>query len=250
MKTRILALSIAAGLLSASAFGQVIVQTPAPGATPVIIPGIPAGAAVPQVIATVPTNGDVQVSPNLRAVKFTFSEPMDTATFYWPLPVGQADFPRLSGDPYWENNNQTVVLPVVLTAGATYRIPLNQGNQVIFRSAKGVPAYPGVLSFRTAAGSRGSAPSSLFPGTTPFPGAVSGTPRGGSRPGSLGGGVAPQPGSNLPSTNIPPTMVKPMATGTPQAAGTPSRSSAGSSMPGVGGARTRVKTPRPTMTSR
>jgi hypothetical protein len=246
VKTRILALTTIATLIAATSFAQVIVQTPNAGATPALIPGIPIGAAVPQVVATIPRNGDLEVNPTIRAVRFTFSEPMDVATFYWPLPVGQTDFPRLTGDPYWENNNQTVVLPVSLNINSTYRIPLNQGNQIIFRSAKGVPAYPGVLSFRTAEGVTGAAPSSVAPNRTPTVRVAGHTPRAGDDPGSLGpaGSGGARPPVATPFATVPPTMHKPQI-GTNSAA-----ASGGSSIPNAGGNRTRLKTPKPTATTR
>ena len=96
-----------------------------------------------------PRNGDSGVNPNLRKITITFNQPMNTGSFYWPIPQNDRSFPQLQSDPYWTNGNQTLVMSVILYPGTQYRIPINISSPV-FTSASGVPAAPGYLSFQTS----------------------------------------------------------------------------------------------------
>jgi hypothetical protein len=202
---RILVLQTLALAIAAVPGWSQIVQTPSPAQTPVYFPGIPAGASIPIVVGSSPVNGDLYVDPaKIAAIRIKWSEPMDVATFYWPLPTaGTQNFPLVTAQPYWENNNETVVLPVSLAIHQTYRIPINQGNQV-FRSAKGVPANAGYISFRTDP--RGSSvPASQGAAVhTPIGfRAAGGTPRPGVLPGALGSGSRQNTQPQVPATVVP-----------------------------------------------
>jgi hypothetical protein len=179
------ALSLTATLSVANA--QVLIGTPGPATATPVIPGIPFGATVPRVVSSIPTNGDQRADPTLRRITINFDQPMDVATFFWPLPQNQPDFPRVTAEPFWTNGNRTLVLPVVLAPNTLYRVPLNVGSQTVFRSATGVPLYPGVISFLTASGGGGSVPANRVPGYTPVPNVTENTPRVPGEGGVVGG---------------------------------------------------------------
>lgn len=185
MKTLCITLAVVALCTMAPAqTNQVISGTPLPQATPGQ-PGIPTGATIPFVVSSKPANGQRNVPWTTTKIEITFNEPMDVATFYWPLPRS-ADFPLVTRDPYWTNGNRTVVLPVKLNPTRVYRIPINTSSQ-IFRSAKGVAANPGVISFETGQASYGGTakPSAVY-GNRPFQGQTPSQPAG---VGSAGSGA-------------------------------------------------------------
>ena len=197
---------------------QVISGTPIPQATPGQ-PGIPMGATIPYVVSSKPSNGQRNVPWTTKKIEITFNEPMDVATFYWPLP-NAPDFPLVSGDPYWTNGNRTVVLPVRLNPTRVYRIPINTSGQV-FRSLRGVAANPGVISFETGQSSYGGTakPSTVY-GNQPFQGQQP------TQPAASGGG-APAGG---PATMKPRRAVQ--QSGAPSSSGGSSASPAYSTSPG------------------
>lgn len=142
------------------------------GTPSVIIGGLPAGATYPQVVSSNPVNGSRNVSTALRQITITFDQPMNVTTFYWPTPT-QVNFPQVTNTPYWTNGNKTIVLPVSLSLGVTYQIPLNVYDQA-FKSAQGVPLPSGMISFTT--GSTGSSIGAGAPGGGYAVGGTSGTP--------------------------------------------------------------------------
>jgi hypothetical protein len=143
------------------------VVTPAPISATPVLQGIPFGATIPRVVRSVPANGAQNTNVFLRRIEIEFDQPMDVATFYWPVPP-TTDFPFLTANPFWNNNNRTFILPVTLNAYVIYRIPINVNSQIVFRSAQGVPANPGYISFSTGDPNvGGSVPAQRFPGVTP-----------------------------------------------------------------------------------
>lgn len=174
--------------------------------TPSIIlyPGIPNGATIPRVVSSEPPNGATKVNPSIHKITITFDQPMDVATFYWPIPQA-SDFPAVTADPFWINGNKTVVLPIALSRNATYHIPLNVGSTITFRSATGVPLNAGVISFYTGGSSSSSASTGQVPGFTPAGVRIaSDTPRIPGEGGTLGGAVNPATGNfNVNNTPVP-----------------------------------------------
>ncbi len=116
----------------------------------------------PIVTSTVPANGQVNVNPNIQEIRINFNQPMDVATFYWPIQTTDPNLPLLLRDPYWTNGNRTLVLPVKLTPVMRYSIPLNVTN-VTFRNTVGAPLQPGYLRFQTSSGGS-AAPMRMFGG--------------------------------------------------------------------------------------
>lgn len=135
-------------LMVSVATAQIYTAPPAVLSPTPVIQGIPLGATIPRVLTSIPQNGDQAVPSNLEAVFITFSEPMDTASFYYPIP-NAADFPMVTAEPFWTTDNLTFVIPCNVYPITTYHIPINIGNQILFRSLKGVSANPGLISFMT-----------------------------------------------------------------------------------------------------
>lgn len=131
--------------------GTVPVQTP-------FFQGVPANATIPRVVPElcVPRPLQTNVDPNLRQIRITFDQPMDTALFFWPLPTNDPFFPTVTANPFWTNGNRTVVLPVVLAPSRSYAIPINTPT-LVFRGATGLYANPGLFRFETASQAQGGA---------------------------------------------------------------------------------------------
>jgi hypothetical protein len=185
----------------------ITVGTPATAtATPSLL-GIPTGATIPRVVASNPSNGNTNANAFQTVITIDWDQPMDVATFFWPIP-NSPDFPYVTGNPTWSNGNRRVSLPVKLVPNTTYRIPINTNNQLVFRSAQGVPANPGLISFTTGGPvETGSASVSSFHGTP----APRGTPRSVSR--------TPIPGTGSAATPFPTAarLYRTAATPTPTA---------------------------------
>lgn len=212
-------------LMLSSAFAQTVTVP-----TQQII-GIPAGATIPRVVSTSPTNMSESVGAGARDITINFDQPMDVAAFFWNIPQ-TATFPRLRNRPYWTNGNRTLVMPVQLAPSSYYEIPLNVDQQN-FRAATGVPLQPAKLQFWTMR-------SGVSGMSTPVGGGTRFTPTSGRRPaagvglGGIGGGtgggfggvqatIAPTPG---PGSTAVPTPVRGSSGGlTPRRAATPAPTS-------------------------
>jgi len=149
-----LPLPIAAQIVNTPAIG-----VPPGGAVPVQTPffqGVPANATIPRIVPElcVPRPLQTNVDPNLRQIRITFDQPMDTALFFWPLPTNDPFFPTVTANPFWTNGNRTIVIPVVLAAGRTYAIPINTPT-LVFRGSTGLYANPGLFRFETATSAQG-----------------------------------------------------------------------------------------------
>lgn len=189
-----LSASVISVFCAGSAWAQVTVGTPLAATPTPVLQGIPTGATIPIVIQSVPANGSQKVNSSLTTIQITFNQPMDVATFFWPIPTDVPDFPTVTGDPFWTNGNRTVVLPVALNDSTIYRIPINVNDQLIFRSVQGVPVNPGVISFQTDTNVRqDAAPASVLPPgvQTPRGRFASNTPRTGTDEVPLGPALVP-----------------------------------------------------------
>ena len=100
------------------------------------------------VVKTVPEAGASEVDANTTEVRVTFSKPMQDGTWSWSL-VSQESFPQMNGEPHYEADKRTCVLPVKLLPGKTYAIWINTQKFLNFKDAKGQPAVPYLLVFRT-----------------------------------------------------------------------------------------------------
>ncbi|MHC4480201.1 MAG: S41 family peptidase, partial [Planctomycetota bacterium] len=117
----------------------------------VLLPAISGAAlaAQPTVARTVPENGASDVDPGLRRIAVTFDQEMSTGGYSW---CGSGPtYPKTTGPPRWVNS-RTCVLPVRLEPNHHYRLSINSPSFKNFRSARGEPAVPYPLSFRTGTG--------------------------------------------------------------------------------------------------
>lgn len=136
-----LALGIAAGLGMLPACGAPVGSEPA-GSEP--------EEAVPAVIRTVPSDGDVDVDAELEALSVTFSESMEPEGWSWVTEAGRSA-PSVTGIPFYVDE-LTNVLPVRLQAHTSYVVWVNSPHDTglrKFTSEDGVsvPAYR--IRFRT-----------------------------------------------------------------------------------------------------
>ena len=107
--------------------------------------------APPVVVQTDPSAGTTDVDPALREIRVTFSKPMQQGGWSW-LQISPASFPNLAGQPSFQADQRTAVLPVALEPGKTYLILLNDPPSENFRDQGGRKALRYVLAFSTAAG--------------------------------------------------------------------------------------------------
>src|SRR5215207_9375940 len=117
-------------------------------------------AAPPKIVITSPDNGEVDVDPGLKEIRFEFDQPMDARGR--SIIGGGESFPQFAGDPKWLNP-KTFVIPVKLKPDHEYWISVNSDTFKGFGNKTGQPAewYP--ISFKTR--SAGAAPAE--PDVTP-----------------------------------------------------------------------------------
>ena len=104
-------------------------------------------ATTPHVVKADPDNGATNVDPNLKELRVTFDQPMDTGGYSF---VGGGDqFPGTNAPPHWVDQT-TCVLPIALKPGHPYWLSINSDTFQNFRNAQGEPATPYPISFTTA----------------------------------------------------------------------------------------------------
>ena len=104
--------------------------------------------APPVVVKTVPEAGVKDVDPELKEIKVIFSKNMADKSWSWST-AWENSTPQTSGAPKYESDKRTCVLPVKLEPGKVYGFWLNSENFHNFKDAKGRPAVPYLLIFRT-----------------------------------------------------------------------------------------------------
>ena len=102
--------------------------------------------AEPAVVQTVPKTGDLSVDPSLTEIRATYNKPMMDKTWSWCYDPDQL---KTTGEPHYEADGETCVLPVKLEPGKTYTIHLNSESFHNFKDATGRSAVPYVLQFAT-----------------------------------------------------------------------------------------------------
>ena len=100
----------------------------------------------PQVLKTVPANGDCHVDPGLTEIVVEFDRDMETG-FSWC--GGGPEYPKTRGIAVWRTP-RVCVLPVELEWNHVYSLGLNGFSYRNFRSKEGVPLKPVPLVFGTA----------------------------------------------------------------------------------------------------
>ena len=102
----------------------------------------------PKVVSTVPANGDHAVDPSLTTLSVTFSKPMMDGNWSWAYTTKET-FPQTTGQPYYEANDTTNVLPVKLEPNTTYEVWVNSARFQNFKDKDGNPSEPYKLVFTT-----------------------------------------------------------------------------------------------------
>lgn len=102
----------------------------------------------PVVVKTVPEAGASEVDPKLTEISVTFSKEMTDGQWSWSTMTADS-FPKVGGDPKFEKDKKTCVLPVKLEPGKTYAIWVNSAKFTGFKDSDGHPAVPYLLVFKT-----------------------------------------------------------------------------------------------------
>lgn len=107
----------------------------------------PADKKQPVVVSTNPKVFASDVEPSLTAITVTFDQPMMDKSWSW---TGGGDtYPKLSGQPSYDENKTICSLPVQLEAGKVYWVGINSPSFRNFKSKGGVCAKPYVILFAT-----------------------------------------------------------------------------------------------------
>ena len=100
----------------------------------------------PSVVETVPRSGDTNVDPSLTEIRVTYDREMSDGSWSWCCDPDQL---QTTGEPRYEPDRKTCVLPVKLKPGKTYAIWLNSPEFKNFKDRNGRSASPYLLSFTT-----------------------------------------------------------------------------------------------------
>jgi hypothetical protein len=114
----------------------------------VILPATSLLAVPPKVVETVPRNGDLNVDPDLRELRFVFDQDMSTGGY--SICGGGPLFPETVGRARWADS-RTLVMRVQLAADHEYRFSVNCPAAQKCRNVAGESALPYPVQFRTAA---------------------------------------------------------------------------------------------------
>lgn len=104
--------------------------------------------APPVVVKTTPEAGSREVDPRTTEIRVTFSKEMQDRNWSWAT-ASKESFPETTGEPKYDDDKKTCVLPVKLEPGRTYAIWVNSQKFHNFKDAKGQPAVPYLLVFKT-----------------------------------------------------------------------------------------------------
>lgn len=107
-------------------------------------------SAPPVVVRTVPMAGATNVDARLNEIQVTFSKPMRDRSWSWST-WGKENFPELTGEPRYLEDQRTCVLPVNLQPGRFYATWLNSERFKNFKDTNDRPAVPYLLTFVTSA---------------------------------------------------------------------------------------------------
>jgi RNA polymerase sigma-70 factor (ECF subfamily) len=104
--------------------------------------------APPVVVKTVPEAGSANVDASTTEIRVTFGKAMQDRSWSWSS-ASQDSFPETTGEPKYDADKRTCILPVKLQAGKTYAIWVNSQRHRNFKDADGKPAVPYLLVFKT-----------------------------------------------------------------------------------------------------
>jgi hypothetical protein len=102
----------------------------------------------PVVVETAPQNDMIDVAPSLTEIRVTYNKKMMDQTWSWSQDSDET-FPETTGQPRYEADGKTCVLPVKLKPGKEYVIWLNSEKFGNFKDIMGRPAVPLCLRFKT-----------------------------------------------------------------------------------------------------
>jgi Peptidase family S41/Tricorn protease C1 domain len=112
-----------------------------------LLPTVAVWAVPPKVIETVPRNGDLNVDPEVREMRFVFDQDMRRSGY--SICGGGPMFPKTVGRPRWVDT-RTLVMRVQLVPDHEYRLSINCPSAKKCRSVRGESAVPYPVQFRTA----------------------------------------------------------------------------------------------------
>jgi len=111
-------------------------------------PNLAVGSAPPVVIRTVPESGASGIDSSTSELRVTFSKTMKPGAWSWNKgPEGT--FPKLTGQPRYEKDGRTCVLPISLLPGKTYAVWINSPSSGNFQDEAGRRAIPYLVIFAT-----------------------------------------------------------------------------------------------------
>lgn len=102
----------------------------------------------PIVVQTSPRSGDADVDPSLQEIRVTFNKKMLDQSWSWTQ-ISDETFPQTTGEPRYDEDGKTCVLPVKLQPGKSYVIWLNSEKFGNFKDREGLCAVPYNLHFQT-----------------------------------------------------------------------------------------------------
>ena len=114
----------------------------------IAVTAIPALAAPPRVIETVPEDGQQDVDPRLKQIRISFDQDMGRGR---SICGGGPTYPKTVGKPRWINR-RTIVLPVRLEPNRDYGLSVNSRSFKNFKNLRGQPAVVYPIRFRTGSG--------------------------------------------------------------------------------------------------
>ena len=110
--------------------------------------GVSVGEEGPHVVETSPEHRDGDVDPDITEITATFDREMRDGNWSWAY-SDIDDFPEMTGDPYFEDDMRTAVMPVTLESGRRYVIWINSLDFMNFKDVEGEAARPYNLVFTT-----------------------------------------------------------------------------------------------------
>lgn len=110
-------------------------------------------AESPKIVRMEPENGAVDVDPGLKEIRIVFDRKMKTDSFALMYAPGEEDqFPEETGKVGYDSDERTLIIPVRLKPGWTYKFGLNSRQAIGFIDRNGAPLYPIKITFKTRAG--------------------------------------------------------------------------------------------------
>ena len=102
----------------------------------------------PRVVSTIPENQSVNVDPSLTEISVKFNEEMMDGNWSWAY-SDKTEFPQMTGQAYYTENNTRNILPVKLESNKNYVIWINSPKHQNFKDKNGNSAYPFKFTFTT-----------------------------------------------------------------------------------------------------